>query len=211
MVDMYEAIHHTPGEDILFAKYYGNTDLLNCTEFWTDVEKHLHDYNVLLPIEYTPENVRLLNDMLDCKPGVCGECCRYGITPIKQYDIFRIVNSGLASTQDMQGCVHTRQDDNMMFMRGEPAGADCPFLKDNICSIYTVRPDTCWQFPVQGYYRVGDKKLTRYRVKCGPTVLVIRTILKGALSGGDKLLLPNLSIVTKIKEESNGTNTKSDC
>ncbi len=181
------------GEEVLFSKYNGQTDLHLKDDFWNDVEKHLFDYNVVLPMEYLPENIRILQDMLECKPGTCGECCRYGITPIYQYDVHRMLK--VKTLDELQSCVYTRKDGSM-YMRGEPVGTSCPLLKDEVCTIYGVRPDVCWLFPIQkGAHMVGNKGLIRYRLRCKPAVEVARKIFSGALKGGKHILLPNLTLI----------------
>ena len=196
----------TKGEEVLFSKYYGQDNLQDNDAFWEDVIVHLNDYDVVLPMEYTPENVRVLHGLIDCQPGACGECCRYGQTPIYEYDIHRLTKSGATTMEKLQTCVYTRKDGSM-FMRGEPAGADCPLLENNVCTVYDNRPDVCWLFPVmKGPRMIGNKGMVRYRLKCKPAVDVAKTIFKGALSVGGYKLLPNLTI---IKEENYGTNSKS--
>jgi Fe-S-cluster containining protein len=187
----------TAGEERLFAKYYGKTDLIKNNEFWVDIEKELFDFNIVLPMEYAPENVRILQGMLKCEPGVCGECCRYGITPIYQYDIHRLVSSGAKTLDDLQQCIYTRKDGSM-YMRGEPVGADCPLMKENVCTVYDSRPDVCWMFPVQkGAHMIGDKGFTRYRLRCKPAIEVARQVFSGALKGG-YTLLPNLTLIKEV-------------
>jgi Fe-S-cluster containining protein len=195
----------TAGEEILFSRYLGRNDLIDCEEFWADVEKHLNDYNITLPMEYTPQTVRVLQGMLACPPGECGECCRYGITPICQYDVHRLRR--VKPLEELQQCIYTRQDGSM-YMRGEPAGADCPLLKNNSCSVYDSRPDVCWMFPVQkGPHMAGDTGLIRYRLRCKPAIEVARQVFRGALKGGGHVLLPNLTL---IQEAKNGSNTVTD-
>jgi len=187
----------TSGEERLFSKYYGKSDLVNNKDFWVDVGKELNDFNIVLPMEYAPDTVRVLQGMLDCKPGECGECCRYGITPIYQYDIHRLISSG-KKLEDLQQCIYTRKDGSM-YMRGEPVGADCPLLKDNACSVYSARPDVCWMFPVQkGAHMIGDKGFIRYRLRCKPAIEVARRVFGGALKGGGYMLLPNLTLIKEV-------------
>lgn len=169
--------------------------LEDCGEFWEDVLKEYYDRNVVLPMEYLPENVRVLQEMLECKPGECGECCRYGITPVTQYDVHRMLKA--KTLEELQGCVYTRADGSM-YMRGEPVGTSCPFLKGEACTIYGNRPDACWMFPVQkGPHISGSKGFIRYRIKCKPAVEVVRKVFKGALNDGQHILLPDLTIISK--------------
>jgi Fe-S-cluster containining protein len=175
----------------LFEKYYGNEDLIHCDEFWDDVLIHLKEGTVTLPVEYLPENVRFLQEQLECTPGTCGECCRYGITPIIQRDIDRLLKTVPMDT--LQNCIYTRPD-KTTFMRGEPAGTDCPLMKNNVCTVYEKRPDVCWIYPIQG---ASKSRMIIYRIKCKPSVDVIRKVFRGALHKEDKLLLPNLMIISK--------------
>lgn len=185
------------GEQELFAKYYGVEDLVDNDEFWKDVLIHLKDTNAILPMEHNPENVRVLSEMLDCHGGDCGECCRYGITPIYPIDIKRILDSGKKTLDELQNCIYTRKDGST-YMRGEPVGADCPLMKDNVCTIYEARPNACWLFPVQmGGVIVNNVKQISYRIKCKSSVDVIRKIIGAAIHKEDKILLPNLKIINK--------------
>lgn len=189
------------GEAKLLAKYWNTPGFESDDQFWADVLEYLKDTNVLLPVENSPENVRMVRGWLDCKAGECGECCRYGITPIVQPDVKRIVDSGTMTVDQLQEVVRTRADGSM-YMRGEPAGTDCPLLKDNVCTVYSCRPNACYFFPVQGgvQTKTTDGKpivQMRYRVKCKESVSVIRKVLTEVIRKGDKMMLPNLVVIPK--------------
>lgn len=151
---------------------------VDCDEFWEDALKKYHDRNVTLPMEYTPENIRVLQEMLECNK--CGECCRYKEVPVRQYDIHRMLK--VKTLDELNKCIYTRKDGSMYM-------GECPFLKDGECTIYEKRPDVCWLFPIQ-----KQKGLIRYRLKCRPAVQVARKVFKGALSDGKHILLPDLTI-----------------
>ena len=166
----------------LKEKYSNRPDLHKDDEFWSDVEKEYKDFNVVLPLEYLPENVRMLQGMLHCPPGVCGECCRYQETPVWQYDLHRMMK--VRTLSELQDCVYTRQDGSMYM-------GPCPFLQDGACSIYQARPDVCWLFPIQ---KGAHKGMIRYRLKCHPAVQVVRKIFTAAVKDGKHILLPNLTL-----------------
>ena len=176
---------------------YGESEVIDNDAFWDDVLKEAFNLDVILPLEKTPENVRILHSMLNCKPGECGDCCRYGETPIYQYDIFRITNNTKYTIDDLQKLIYTRPDGSM-FMGGDPPGSDCPFMRAQICTIYNARPDVCWLFPVmKGTYEKGGKHLIKYRIRCKPAIDVVRAVFRGAINDGKTELLPNLTLREK--------------
>lgn len=189
----------TVGEAKLITKYWGRDDFVSSDEFWTDVLNWMKDVNILLPLEHSHQNVRAVREMLDCKPGICGECCGYGILPITQGDIYRITTKTEYTTDSLQGMVWTEKDGSM-HIKCHP---QCPFVKDNSCTIYEARPDACYFYPVQigGHLTTTEegKKIVqmRYRIKCKESIKVVKRILIGVLKEGNKMLLPNLLIIPK--------------
>ena len=168
------------------------TKLVENDSFWNDVLRKRMDTDVVLPLEYLPEKVRLLHDMLICPAGACAECCKYKEIPVYQYDIHRIVNNTRHTIDDLQDIIFTRPNGAMYIKAGEDG---CPFLKDNACTIYSARPDACWLFPVmKSTEKVDGVKLIKYRIKCKSGVDVVRQVLRGATANGKYRLLPNLTM-----------------
>ena len=197
----------TKGEEWLFAKWWGDSDIPQKSEFWQDALKVYSEevVNVPLPIQHNPQTVRLVLDMLDCPPGECGECCKYDRIPILPHDLERIIENTKFTMEDMKELIVS--EDGKGYLRGTNG---CPFLKRNRCIIYKYRPDACYLYPIQSPREVyWDNKKTEQmmiRVKCPQSMEVVKKIIFRALREGDRLLLPNLMVIEKYKEESDGSN-----
>lgn len=181
----------------LYAKYWGGKDLAHSDEFWEDVfEYYSQDYrDAPLPLEYNPSTVRMVLDMLDCPPGVCGECCRYNRIRVKPNDIQRIIDNTEYTQEELDKLVIV--DGNKMFLKGQPDG--CPFLVDNACLIHPFRPDGCYLFPIQSSKEVisdgNEIKQMQIRIKCRPALYIARRMITKVIDKGGKLLLPDLTII----------------
>lgn len=189
------------GEVKLFSKYWGDNDLVNNEDFWQDVYGYysLEPRDAPLPIRYTPLTVRKVLGMLDCPPGQCGKCCRYKTIKVSAYDIQRITEKTSYSLEDLKGLLKTKE--GMTYLNGHPDG--CPFLKDNSCTIYEARPDACYLFPIGSKDAALEGKIVQQmliRIRCPQALDVARTLITQALSKGDKLLLPDLTIIPKVGE-----------
>ncbi len=188
----------TRGEQKLFSKYWGTQDLEKLDEFWEDAYQVFlsEQINVALPLKYNPTAVRMIHDMLDCPSGKCGDCCRYTDIPINQRDIDRIVANTGYTLEYLMSIIQPKGDEFNL------AGKDgCPFLKDNACTIYKWRPDTCYLFPIQstGVSWLVDGKPTEqmlFRIKCRISLAIVRNIFKNAMSP-ERLLLPNLTLISR--------------
>jgi len=185
-------------EQKMFGKYWGAKDLIDDEAFWADVLLLyvMEERNVCLPLAFNPLTVRRVLDMLECPPGKCGLCCRYKRLPITELDIKKIRESGKVSEEKLATIVQS--DARGQFMSCQP---ECPFLKDNECTIYKYRPDVCYQFPIQrGVEGTLDGQpfiSMLVRVKCPPVIKVIRYMLRESLeaSEGHSMLLPDLTII----------------
>lgn len=79
---------------------------------------------------------------IDCLQ--CGNCCKTTPALLLNEDINRIAKHLHISTKDFLQKYVTRDDDNDFVFRQTP----CVFLgSDNHCSIYTVRPNACREYP----------------------------------------------------------------
>lgn len=161
-----------------------------------------------LPVQYNPQTVRYVHELLDCPPGVCGECCHYGLTPITTIDVERIISHTDYTKEDFKEIIIEKE--GKAYIGGAREGG-CPFLKDKACTIYSYRPDACWLFPIQGMSKevIWSGEKTRQlviRIRCWPALEVARKIILKALSEGDRMMLPNLMVINKYKEEGNGSN-----
>jgi len=188
-----------PVEAYLFSKYYGNRNLVNDDGFWADVAFLYKEKNVPLPLIDNPASRRRLHDLFHCNQ--CGECCKYDRVPVSDLDIQRLEKS-LHNVRD-----YIVNDDNVNKM---VCTNGCQLLKDNKCSAYPNRPDVCAEFPIQNSRQAqlsNGQPFTQiiYRLKCQPSVDVIRIIMADACSKG-MMLLPDLSLVADM-EVKHGTDT----
>jgi len=177
----------TKAEASLYAKYRGR-DFIEDEQYWLDVFEVYKDKNVLLPVEHTNLNVLKLLKLFECEK--CGECCKYKFVPVNAYDIKRLLDSGLDPEK-------LSDRDGQSYLSSENG---CPFLKEG-CSIYSHRPETCFVYPLQGPADAesGGKKIKqiRIRLKCRAALKLARKIIAQTMSQGDKLLLPDLTIIPK--------------
>lgn len=191
------------GEIKLFSKYWGNNDLVNNEEFWGDIyayySKEPHD--APLPLRYTPTSARMVLEMLNCPPGKCGACCStYKVVRITAYDVERIIKRTSYDFEYLKGIIGLKDKDGNFFMNSYPNG--CPFLKKNKCTIYEARPDACYLFPIgcRDATQEGGAVLQMIiRIRCRPALDVTRELIAQAMKG-DKLLLPDLTIIPKVSK-----------
>jgi len=182
----------TVNEMGMFAKYYGDKDLINNDLFWLECLMAYPDKVVPLPLVDCAETRRKLSDLLECNPGECGLCCRYERVPLSNEDIKRLEGTNANITAYNNGFILDCKN-------------GCQFLKDGACSVYKKRPDICMQFPIQtprdGLIN-GETpfKQVQYRLKCKPGLDVIRAIMRESLAAGEMTLLPDLSLIPKYKD-----------
>ena len=187
-------------EQRLFSKYYGRDDLVQNEEFWEDVSKYYsREINdAPLPMVFSPLTLRIVQGMLKCPPGLCGKCCYYNHIELNDYDIRRITENTDYTEEGLKKLI-TEVDDKMT-INGTNG---CPFLKDNRCTIYKFRPDACWMFPFSGKsMMIGNERVKQMqiRVKCQPALTVARKVITEVMGKGDKILLPDLTIIPVYKE-----------
>lgn len=181
----------------LFSKYWGRDDLVQDEEFWQDVygyySKELS--NAPLPMVFSPSTLRIVSEMLVCPPGQCGKCCCYDHIELSDYDVRRITENTEYTEEDFKKLITVKDD--KMTMDGTNS---CSFLKDNACTIYKFRPDACYLFPFSGKRMMIGKEVVKQmqiRIKCEPALAVARKVITEVMSKGDKILLPDLTIIPK--------------
>ena len=179
----------SPAEKKMFLLYNGDDHLEDNDSFWVNVLANYKEKVVVLPMPDNYITRRFLSGMLLCNPGECNECCHYNRVPLNSFDLARFEIAKI--------------DANLMYDEGKHylvTEGGCQFLKDGACSIYKNRPDVCKQFPIQASakadYDGQPLDIISYRIKCYPSVLVVREILTEACRGG-MLLLPDLSLVKR--------------
>lgn len=182
----------------MFGKWYGHNDLVHCDEFWDDVLKYYQEENVFMFVTLNSKSVEMFKEGFKCDVGTCGECCnKYAYTLIKDHEIKRISESSHRNAKLLQD--HVQEANGHKWIYGP-----CPFLQDNKCSIYDIRPDVCYFYPIQVEVKCeamidGKKQEMMYvKVKCKPSVVAIRKVFERLLSKDESLiLLPNLNVVKR--------------
>jgi Fe-S-cluster containining protein len=99
----------------------------------------LSDYRLHAVVQQTTQQVW---DRIDCRD--CANCCKTRHPLFNRTDVARI-----AAFLDM-----TAEELRARYLEVDPEAAKyitrqlpCPFLKDNLCSIYDVRPSVCAGYP----------------------------------------------------------------
>ena len=194
----------TIAERELFAKYWGQEDLAHNEDFWADIRVRYmgSDKVITLPVSYNPLTVRRVLDMLKCPPGVCGLCCRYKTIHITSDDILTIIENTGYTQEDMDGLL--KEDDKGKYLEGLPDG--CPFLMDNACAIWEHRPSVCYLYPIQGGRTafLGEEQISQMiiKLKCPASIGIVEKVMQRAVTENpNMMLLPDLSLVNKYKEE----------
>jgi len=131
---------------------------------WRREVIELDDRIAVLPLQWHPFSVRMCHDRFHCEQ--CGACCRYDKVPVRPHDIKRAPEIR----------PYLSEDGKHLVTKG-----GCPFLKDNRCSIYDRRPDTCWLFPLQspvkGTFEGKEIELVAVRLRCKAALNVVRLVL----------------------------------
>jgi len=184
----------------LFSKYWGRDDLVEDEAFWQDVYAYysMEIHNAPLPMAYTPSTLRIVSDMLVCPPGQCGKCCRYNHIELNDYDVRRITENTEYTEEDLKKLI--TEVDGKMTLDGT---LGCPFLIRNRCTIYKFRPDACYMFPFSGKsMMIGNiqVKQMQIRIKCESALAVVRKVITEVMSKGDKILLPDLTIIPRMEK-----------
>ncbi len=178
----------TKQENNHWAKYY-STDFINDDQFWQDCLKVYYDKNIGLPLLNNAYTVYKLTKIFKCVDN-CGECCKcYKMVTLEAYDVAQFKAHGL----DVEKLIVTT--DGRVSVDADKNGR-CPYLnQDNICSVYSFRPQGCFLFPMQ--FGTPGKQLNA-RLKCQPGLVLIRKIITDTINQKDgKILLPDLTIIQK--------------
>jgi len=146
---------------------------------WEAAFEEYKDRSVAIPLRFNPFSIRRCHDLLKCE--MCGACCHYDSVPVGKHDIERAPE------------IAPYVKDGKLITKG-----GCPMLKDNKCSIYDRRPDTCWLFPLQTPVPVKidgqDTQIMLVRLKCRSALNVAKAILLEAEKDGKLKVQQNLTL-----------------
>ncbi|NCC52381.1 MAG: YkgJ family cysteine cluster protein [Spartobacteria bacterium] len=82
----------------------------------------------------------------ECKQ--CGKCCRWGGWVYLTHDDITAIARRLDLTEDAFIQAHTQlAPDRQRLCLAGPEHTPCPFLENNQCAIYPVRPQQCRDYP----------------------------------------------------------------
>lgn len=122
-----------------------------------------------------------LNREIECTQ--CGNCCRHNIPVLDRKDIDRLSTCLQLSNDEITAeYLHKFTAKDLYIMNRVP----CPFLKDNICSVYEERFDSCRVYPQLFSYSnvVSTGNLIRNTGIC-PIIFNFYEILKKKLKFRD--------------------------
>lgn len=88
------------------------------------------------------ELYKKVSSEIDCR--TCANCCREVQPVLDQEDIERLSKCLGISVAQFKDQYLVKDDDPGKFVFNK---RPCPFLKDNLCSHYTVRPKDCKSYP----------------------------------------------------------------
>lgn len=98
----------------------------------------------------------------------CGECCRDMDIPLSHYDIIRIIKSGTGIDTETFITLYPAKENESdsvllyeafytLYLSNKTSDNSCIFLKENICTIYNYRPNSCrtWPFSKNSLLRLS--------------------------------------------------------
>ena len=102
----------------------------------------------------------------------CGRCCREIHIMLNAYDLYRLAKNFKVSMFDFiqQYCECYRgNDSNLPVVAIKMQDGCCPFLKDNKCSVQSVKPFVCASYPIGRGYDEGNEQVFYFfqDVTCG--------------------------------------------
>jgi len=174
-------------------KWQGKADI-DDDDFWGEcinTYRSIEQYRLTLPWADVPETRAQAMDFLHC-PLPCGDCCRFGLEAITYEDAQRIVSTGLSWKEFGQICtlLQHKGKDMTWAIKGTP----CPFLEDNLCSIYDHRPQVCRDYPIIRPTLVGDSNRLAISIRCDPGAGIAREMIRLHLMMAGGRLTPNLMV-----------------
>lgn len=73
----------------------------------------------------------------------CAACCKEAYVVVETEDIARLARNLAMKRSEFRGKYVGRNEDGDVVFKRRP----CPFLKRNLCSHYTARPNCCREYP----------------------------------------------------------------
>lgn len=88
------------------------------------------------------EHYRAIVSQIDCRQ--CANCCRVARPLLKNGDVNRLsAHLGICEDKFRGEYLEKDENDEGYFFWSSP----CPFLKENLCTAYSQRPNDCRSFP----------------------------------------------------------------
>lgn len=100
--------------------------------------------NLQRSVDSVTQTVINQGERFDCKAG-CSHCCSVHVEALEP-EIFQIANELKKLPPSELAALIERLQNHAIMAKGVPVQnhrIPCPLLKDNLCSIYSVRPATC--------------------------------------------------------------------
>lgn len=183
----------------LFSRWAFCDDLSHNDEFWEDAYKTLRKrcFNIPMPLVYNEHSVVMLTEKFKCQR--CSDCCRFEVVPFSNRWEVQQIADYIKIPEDEFRRRYVINERNYICLKTE---GGCPFLKDNECSVYEVRPSVCRLSPIQKSGQMisvsgKQKNVLTIRVTCRPAMDLIRSVLTKASEHTNTILLPNLNLVAK--------------
>lgn len=93
--------------------------------------------------------------IIDCTQ--CANCCRTMRATFSEVDVARVAaHVGMSQDAFIETYLERDADDGVLQTKSKP----CPFLSDNKCTIYDVRPEKCQGYPFTDQPRFASLTMT---------------------------------------------------
>lgn len=84
-----------------------------------------------------------IESQIDCTK--CANCCRVATATLKDREVDQLARFiGASRREFLANYTEMSEEEGLILKRTEHG---CVFLKDNLCTVYEARPDTCNDFP----------------------------------------------------------------
>ena len=93
---------------------------------------------------------------IKCKKG-CAYCCKEGEYPLSELEYINLMLCYTKLSNDLKGFIE--QNIENLLNKNRQKFYPCPFLVDNVCSVYEARPLICRTFGLISYKDDGTPKM----------------------------------------------------